>query len=311
MDKLLSTNAADILAVKTAIDYIKKEITEIKKDIAKLKISTENSVKGSQIKSGTGTKISYNKYGLVESSSSLEPNDIPEIPISKITSLQQIIDSIHDSIKRNEKAIALIDSKKTATLKVEKRNKLTVQEIPDLPISKIKKLTEKLELLEKPKEEPKKEKIKILEEDIPQIFRNRIQNLEETVHTKADKDSVNKVKSTIETIKISTDEISNEISKIKKNEKAEIKITEEMIPNLALDKINGLDKVLNKKADSIDIVSINQLLDLTNKKTAQTVKLIKTQMESKVSQEQFAYIKNTMERVENLLEKVLEQHPVI
>ena len=84
-----------------------------------------------------------------------------------------------------------------------------------------------------------------------------------------------------------------------------------MIPNLALDKINGLDKVLNKKADSIDIVSINQLLDLTNKKTAQTVKLIKTQMESKVSQEQFAYIKNTMERVENLLEKVLEQHPVI
>ena len=42
MDKLLSTNAADILAVKTAIDYIKKEITEIKKDIAKLKISTES-----------------------------------------------------------------------------------------------------------------------------------------------------------------------------------------------------------------------------------------------------------------------------
>lgn len=310
MDKLLSTNAADILAVKTAIDYIKKEITEIKKDIAKLKISTENSVKGNQIKSGSGTKISYNKYGLVESSSALEPNDIPEIPVSKITSLQEIINSIYDSIKKNEKAIALIDSKKMTTL-VEKRSKLTVQEIPDLPISKIKKLNEKLELLEKPKEEPKKEKIKILEEDIPQIFKNRIQNLEETVHTKADKDSVSKVKSTIENIKISTDEISNEISKIKKAEKPEIKITEEMIPKITLEKVNGLDKILSKKADSIDIISINQLLDLTNKNTSQSLKIIKTQMESKVSQEQFAYLKNTMDRIEILLEKVLEQHPVM
>lgn len=310
MDKLLSSNAEEILALKTTMDLLKKDISSIKKDIAKLKIDSENSVRSSQIKSGTGTKISYNKFGLVESSSSLEAKDIPEIPISKVMNLEEIIENLNDSIKKTEKAIAVIDAKKAVAPKSSKKSPITIQEIPDLPISKIKKLSEKLELLEKPKPEPKKEKIKILEEDIPQIIKNRIQNLEETVHTKADKDSVSKVKSSIETIKISTDEISNEISKLK-SIKPETKISSEAMPSITVEKVNGLDKILNRKADSADIISIHQLLDLTNKNTSSAVKMIQAQMENKVSQEQFSYLKNTMDRIEILLAKVLEQYPVL
>ena len=143
------------------INILEKELKEFKKVIQGLEakiiaydIDRQNYVKRENVlKPSSGCKVFYDKNGLVLRAESLSVDDIPTIPMEKVSSLKESLNDAmtkHLSIKERDK-IPPGEGFKIAYNEygdvVSSVDKLHPSDIPSLPISKIESLHDQLELI--------------------------------------------------------------------------------------------------------------------------------------------------------------------
>ena len=143
------------------INILEKELKEFKKVIQGLEakiiaydIDRQNYVKRENVlKPSSGCKVFYDKNGLVLRAESLSVDDIPTIPMEKVSSLKESLNDAmtkHLSIKERDKITPGEGFKITYNEYgdvVSSVDKLHPGDIPSLPISKIESLHDQLELI--------------------------------------------------------------------------------------------------------------------------------------------------------------------
>lgn len=317
-------NVADLIAIKKSIEEFQIQIDDLKKKVAKLEL--ENSLalkKNSTIKAGVGTKVSYNKDGLVVNTLDLDPSDIPTLSITKIDGLLEMINELDQKINNisNQKNIPYVIKAGTGTKinynsngQVISSTSLQADDIPELPISKIRGLKEQLEL--KPTEitvkEVEKSK-KITENDLPKTIFQRLNNLEELINSKADQSLVNEIKLSINKKPDTIINISDgEYTKIKIDDNKIIEgniLREADIPDLSIDKIKGLQRILNKLANESSVTELRQLITLLSKTYSSQMDIIRNEMQMKVNFSDFTILENAVMHNDELVQEVLNQYP--
>ena len=290
------------------ITSLKDQIAALEKEISKIKVETSNFVRAKTIKAATGTKITYDKNGLVESSGSLKIDDLPSIPTSKVTALQTFLDNHGRKISNLEKQIAILETQKKSEPKPVQNKSITVNDIPELPIEKIKNLKEALELIKVSKEQPKvEEKRKLLESDIPDVFRNKIKVLEEKISTKVDKQEISEINVAVKSLNQQNTDLVKEITSIQKTLEKKDKSQNDKIPEIPISKVKGLAKALADIPDRVEIIQLNQLIDATNSATASSFNVIREQIKGRASQEQFRTLNNEIMLLEKKIDDLLNQ----
>ena len=94
-------NVAELIAVKNQIEDFQNQIDELKQKVTKLELATLGSIKRNpNTKAGVGTKISYDKYGLVTGNISLDPEDIPNLSMTKIDGLNEALNQLDQKIRK-------------------------------------------------------------------------------------------------------------------------------------------------------------------------------------------------------------------
>ena len=303
------STATEIASIKKVIEEINARFEIIEQRITKVELAQNDFIKKTkEIKKGIATKVAFDSSGLITNSLNLEAKDIPEISIDKIKNLTNSLETLNHLITENKNTISLLQ-KSVQMLETVKpvEQKTTLNDIPELPISKISGLKEKLELVEKPRmySDLPKEKQRILESDIPAIIKNRITNLEETMLTKGTIDSVDKLRKEINLLKESINQVEEQI---KNKEKSTIKTSE--IPELPISKINNLKIELSKKADHSEVSSFHSLIDLANRSTATQFKHLREELNFKIDYATFSIIENRILHLEELIGNLLNQYPI-
>lgn len=142
---------AKLAAIETTMESIKKFMMSIKLDRANYLLNTVN------IQPSTGVKITYNKYGQITASESLSEEDIPDISITKIKGLQDRLNE-YASLDEVKNVLDIINKKTSkgniygtgSKVSIDENGRvvglgsLTAEDIPQIPIEKIKGLNDKL-----------------------------------------------------------------------------------------------------------------------------------------------------------------------
>lgn len=307
------STANEIASIKKSIEEINARFEIIEKRLTKVELNQNDFIKKTkEIKKGISTKVAFDSNGLITNSLSLEPEDIPEISITKIKNLTEIIESLNSLITQLKTEVGIIQKniQILETSKDSKEKSPTVESIPNLPISKISGLREKLELVEKPiiYNETKPEKQKILESDIPAIFKNRINNLEEILQNKATIDSLDQLRKKLINFESELFNLKKEIEITKINSQVQIKTND--LPDIPMSKITNLKVELSKKADHSEVNSFHSLIDLTNRSTSNQFKHIREDLDYKIDYGTFSIIENRILHLEELIGNLLQQYPI-
>jgi len=290
------------------ITSLKDQISALEKEVSKIKVDTSNFVRAKNIKAATGIKITYDRNGLVESSSSLKIDDLPSIPTSKVTALQTFLDTQGRKISNLEKQISILETQRKSEPKPVQNKPITVNDIPELPIEKIKNLKEALDLIKVSKEQPKvEEKRKILESDIPDVFKNKIKVLEEKVSSKVEKEEVSEINVILKSLNQQNTDIVKEITSIKENLNKKDKKQSVEISEIPVSKVKGLSKILSDIPDRVEIIQLNQLIDATNSATASSFNVVREQIKGRASQEQFRTLSNEILLLEKKVDDFINQ----
>lgn len=290
------------------ITSLKDQIATLEKEISKIKVETSNFVRAKNIKAATGIKITYDRNGLIETSNSLKVDDLPNIPISKVTALQTFLDHNGKKISNLEKQISILETQKKSEPKSVQNKPITINDIPEIPIEKIKNLKEALDLIKASKEQPKvEEKRKILESDIPDVFKNRIKVLEEKVSSKVEKQELSEINSSIKSLGQQNTDLIKEITSIQENLKKKDKKQPVDISEIPVSKVKGLSKILSDLPDRVEIIQLNQLIDATNSATASSFNVIREQIKGRASQEQFRTLSNEILLLEKKVNDFINQ----
>lgn len=150
------------LEKETYIVHLLKDVTVLTQDVSAIKIDIQNVIqRNSPIPPGIGCKFAYDKNGLILKATSLESSDIPKLPISKIDGLEQalshiVVDSDLERLKVDIQNSRLkkgnpIDTGVKVSIDsnglVVSVSELNITDIPILPMSHIRGLSNELELI--------------------------------------------------------------------------------------------------------------------------------------------------------------------
>lgn len=301
----------EVALIKESIEELRKQIKQIEEDVAKIKVDSANTIKSAgAVKPGTAIKVSFNKYGLIETTHELKISDLPDIPPSKILTLNTFNEKVMNRFKTIDKQIAMLETTVKSIPKQQAQQKVSIKldDIPELPITKIKDLKETLELISISKPEVSEQpKTKLLESDIPEVIKNRIKVLEELIASKAEKTEVSEINVLIKSLSQQNNDIVQEIINISDAMESSKKgLKPEDIPELPISKIKNLGKILNAVPSRADIISINQLIDATNSATSSSFKVMREALKGKVSQEAFKTLSTEILVVDEKVNKLIE-----
>lgn len=137
--------------IEKAIEELTAKVNSIEQKMTGVMIDVQSCIpKKLELQPGTGVKLSYDKDGLVRGSSSLEPSDIPTLPMTKIEGLEESWHNIPTSseLKQVQEELRQKTAKGSVTDTATKVNidanghvvstgDLTQEDIPDIPIAKI------------------------------------------------------------------------------------------------------------------------------------------------------------------------------
>lgn len=154
----MSINTDTLQMILNKIDELTTRVNSIEQKVTGMMIDVQSYIpKRLEIKPGTGTKISYDKDGIVRGSLPLEATDIPALPMSKIEGLDELKSnsiSITDLKKFEEeinKKVSPGEIKATGTkVNVDSNGNvvgigtLTQEDIPQISIDHVTKLSDTL-----------------------------------------------------------------------------------------------------------------------------------------------------------------------
>ena len=209
------------------------------KDLEKFKVDITNminpTIKTFNEIAGTGIKVNYNSDGRIISSSELLISDIPVLPITKIEGLIDIINDLKSkSISEDN----------------------TIEEIPSIKVSPG---TYTKVNVDKYGRVTNGDKIGI--NDIPIEIINRLNSIESRMVNFASQNSIDIInKDLVNKITSNKSITPGTYTKVKVDSKGLItsgeKLTIRDLPELSISDINGLDKIIRNKADSLDLINL-------------------------------------------------------
>ena len=150
-------------------------------------------------------------------------------------------------------------------------------------------------------------KPKILESDIPDVFKNRIKVLEEKVSSKVEKQEVSEINVILKSLNQQNTDIVKEITSIQENLKKKDKKQSIEISEIPVSKVKGLSKILSDIPDRVEIIQLNQLIDATNSATASSFNVVREQIKGRASQEQFRTLSNEILLLEKKVNDFINQ----
>lgn len=326
---------------------IETNIAKIMKLFAAFNIDKQQFVKGNKIVPGIGIKVAYNADGLILSSGNLETNDIPQLPIDKINGLESVIDSkasINDVQEmRNNLANMYNHTSTTQTgckVNVDEHgfvnnvSDLNVDDIPQLPISKINGLIDALNeakscVVKNTNDEyninagtgckitydehgrvVSKSELSI--NDIPSEIITRLNNVESIMLHKADQSAVdiiannirNKIDSNASTNSgIFTKVIVDANGLVTKGES----LTKNDLPRLNIDDIESLRQTLANMLSLNDLDEINS--NINDVRTVVSTRLTSDDIKGKADNDTLHSLELRVTHVEELMNNVIEKIP--
>ena len=153
----------EIVNIKNKITDLGIVVGDIEKVIAGLKIDKQLILQANTvIPPGIGCRVTYDSKGLILKTEDLRIEDIPDLPVEKITGLKKILDgkadgNILDNLKTTDITTGREKIKPGTGIKinydengliVSSTDGLSIFDIPDLPFGKIIGLTDKLSMIE-------------------------------------------------------------------------------------------------------------------------------------------------------------------
>ena len=154
-------NPEKIISIENRLSSLESKYDSINNIITGCKIDYQLFIKRKhKLAPGYATKVSFNQDGLIVGSDILSPSDIPLLDINKINGLKEILESKIstkelNNIKLNKEDILCHDIAIKTGIRINydkyglivSSSELTINDIPELPLSHIKGLTENLEQL--------------------------------------------------------------------------------------------------------------------------------------------------------------------
>lgn len=285
--------------IENRINAIEGKLDEILKFIAAFKIDRQLMIqRNEKIKAGVACKVAYNSDGLIVGVQPLSSADIPEIPMNKVTGLEDTVGSFATTAQLetvNKRIDSILIHSKTAKTGTKVNvddngfvtdvSDLLEDDIPLLSIEKIKGLREildELKMAASTKPESPEGIIKagigckieydnmgrvigshlLQEEDIPHTIFTRLNELESALSSKASADDVINLTDelTKKADKIST--IPGVYHKVQVNSNGQVISGEEMslndLPDIPIDKVSTLKETL------LDTVPHGEFIDAMN-----------------------------------------------
>lgn len=259
--------------------------------IANLESSLEQ-VRSSIINSGevvaSGTKVNIDKHGFVVDVLNLLEEDIPDLSIDKIIGLRDELEVLKNNTKIEE---VKVDQKTISPGvytkihydeygKVIKGENLSLEDIP-------------MELVGK---------INILENKIVSLAQaSVVDGLLKEVHKKLDAND--------EYVKPGT------FTKVRIDDKGLVtrgdKLSIEDLPDITIKDIQGLDSILKTKANSEDIISLNDLVSgiVSTLDRVGDITSLKTEVKSKANDSEVKNIQNDIQHLKSLLNNLTDRIP--
>ena len=240
---------------------------------------------------GTGCKVNYDKSGRIVSISDLTIEDLPDIPVEKITGLLDEINLIKSNIKSSSDVIINHDIEVNPGT----YTKVFVDEHGHV-VSGLQKLSEN---------------------DMPIELINRINYIENEFVNFAQKKVVDKINSTLSKKIDANDPItSGTYTKVRVDSNGLVthgdKLTIKDLPELSISDIIDLDIQLRSKASEDDVIALREIISgiVGSIDKIGDITMIKNTVESKASSSEVSEIKSRLDSIQKLVDKIVTSIPV-
>lgn len=338
--------------LQNQINTINQSLSDIKKTVNLLKLHDQSYVESnSKIPPAVATKVAYDEKGLIVSSSQLESSDIPDISIDQVTNLRETLSSV-PSITQVNKMIDDIDIPRksdSATATACKVNydsngyvvsgsSLTLDDIPNIPMSKIIGLDDAIQSIvpQNIENESVVTKAKVtsgtftkvtinsdgsilsgntlLMSDLPMDLINRLNHIESKLPlfvTRETFDSMSKEASKISNLSIPNAKPGT-YAKVTINSNGMVTKGDNLsisdLPEISTSDITNLDSALRNKADQSDLIklneSINSIISMTSEIT--DMNTMKSQIETKASKSDLAMLSNKIDTLQKNMDTMFK-----
>lgn len=240
--------------------------------------------------SNTGTKINYDSNGLVISSSDLLLEDIPDIPIDKVSGLSEKLDSIsieaasavndeieHPNVSANTFTKVTYDNHGH----ILQGDKLSIDDIPQELIIKINEAESKILSVASSK------KVELLSNKVDDKLDANPVPMKSGIYTKVQVDSKGLVVNSYE-------------------------LTKEDLPSLSVDDIQDLREALKNKADYESIAETNALATTLVEKISAVgnIQALQNDIKRKADANEVADMKNDIKFLKDLVNRTIEKAPL-
>lgn len=348
-----------IKSLSSTVDELKSELKEKDKLINALKIDNQSMLRcNKQIQPGIGTKVAYDKHGLVTASQQLTEDDIPILSIDKISGLRQLLE---EKTTLNEVKRVVGTSGNTSTVipygtarasgsgikvawnsngQIISSSGLIPSDIPNIPISNVTGLEERLSLLESydtDNEDIIEEEVvtpgsytkvdvdnngkvvngtSLTEDDLPYSLKRRLNTIESAIPSLASRKSVdaltesnnNKVDSLDKPVSSGT------YTKLTVNQDGLVtggaQLTKDDLPTFGIHDIDKLESTLRGKVDINQFTPLSDTISSlvhTMENVGEVVGM-KNELQRKADDTDLKDLSNTVKRMSSILDNLLDKN---
>lgn len=344
-------NPGEIIYIKNRIAFLGESIEDISKVIAALKIDRQLVLSSNKIiPPGVACRVTYDSKGLIIKGEDLRIEDIPELPIEKITGLKKILESKFESsaVAVKEQVVTRTKIKAGTGTKVNYDDDgyitssadLLESDIPDLSISKIVGLEDRLNFISSQIGNISKEEIveeiitpgtfpkitydkygrvikgsKLSMDDIPMDLITKMNIIEDRIPLLASQQTVEALMQNVEGKVNSNGSINpGTYTKVNVDEQGLVTLgstlTMRDLPEIRIKDITGLERALRGKAEQSDLVQLmNSVSSLVDNNRPSELIGIQNELSSKVSEGDLRVVANKVDGIQRLIDTLVEKLP--
>ncbi len=303
---------SELVQLQINVERLQNNVMQLDRELRGMRIDYQTTVlKDKSLIPSTSSKVAFNSDGLIVAKYPLTPSDIPDLPISKIVGLHESLIQLENTNKAPIET-RLVDASSTTGFKItydeygkvlSSSESLELNDLPDIPIEKVRGLSEALSsYLSYERQPPEPVIIKevvthapITMENLPREFLNQINVMMTVIPTMASKESLEGIRHEVNNkVSKNTPIVPGEYSVVSVDSSGLVtkgsKLTIRDLPILRISDIHELDSRLANKANQSDLVnlindvsafmlSINNL-DLGNLITTVASKADKSELDS-------------------------------
>lgn len=333
-----------ILGLQQKVSELEERINGINQMITRLKIDRQSVIeRNEKIRPGIGVKVSYDMNGLITGSDKLSEADIPHLSIDKIDGLNEILESkagvgeinrLNGLIRENGKLHSVADTGCKVNIDanghVVSMADLLVDDIPDLPMSKINGLLDAL--YNKPVDDfrvrdgkackitydSKGRVIKgeaLSMDDLPSELITELNQIMAELSRKASNDKIQSIQKSLNAKNSGSNAEPGIYTKIRIDSSGAVfnggPLNKSDLPDLKISDIDGLQTSLNEKADASEISRLNESISniLSAVSKVSQFNGIKNEISNKADRTELDSVKKDIKELKTSVDRILKSMP--